>query len=105
MQETLQTICGLVFGFSNYADYLLKNPSLEPYIRALIEVVNKITENTKMIILFEIGKDLSFKLILRIIQEKKSDLFSDILGMKNKNKYISEMIISMESLENILTSF
>ena len=56
----------------------------------------------------EIRKDLSFELILNIIQEKKDILFSDILNIKNNDKNISEIteiIISMESLENILSSF
>ena len=105
MQVTFQTICGLVIGFANYSVYLLNNPGLEPYLRALIDVINIIKVNTKRITLVEIGKDLSFKLILNIEQEKKCELFSEVLSMKNKNKLISEMIISMESLENILTSF
>ena len=105
MQETFQIICGLITGFANYSVYILNNPSLEPYLRALIDVINKIKVNTKKIMLVEIGKDLSFKLIVNIVQEKKCELFSEVLSMKNKNKLISEMIISMESLENILTSF
>ena len=95
----------MVSGFSDYSIFIMNNPALEPFIRALIEVANKLKDFSKIIILVEIGKDLSFKLILSIIQEKKCDLFSEILIMKNKNKYISELIISMESLENILTSF
>ena len=58
MQETYITICNLVTGFSNYSDYLLKNPILESYIKALIEVINNIKINTEKITLVEIGKDL-----------------------------------------------
>ena len=105
MQETYQTICNLVIGFSIYSDFLLKNPILEPYIKALIEVINKIKVNTEKITLVEIGKDLSFKLIINIVQDKKYILLSEILTLKNNYSHISEMIISMESLENILTSF
>ena len=105
MEETLKTINSLVVGFTNYSVFLSSNPAIEPYIKALIEVINKINPYTNKIILIEIGKDLSFKLILNIKQEHKSIVFSEILSMKNTHKEISEMIISMESLENILTSF
>ena len=103
--EKYKTICGLVTGFENYSNYIMSNPSLEPYIQALIDVINRISQYNNKITLIEIGKDLSFKLILNNIPDKKQLLFSEILGMKNKNNLISEMIISMESLENILTSF
>ena len=105
IQEAFQIICKLIIGFSDYSIYLLNNPVLEPFIRALIEFVNKIKDNTKKIILVEIEKDLSFKLILSILQEKKCNLFSEIFSIKNNNKHISELLISSESLENILTSF
>ena len=100
-----ETISGLVVGFSNYSVYFLNNPSTGPYLRELITVINKVKPNTKRIGLIEVGKDLSFKLIINIITENKKDLFTEILSMKNNNNNISEMFISMESLENILTSF
>ena len=105
MQGSLQVISGLVNRFNNYFMYFSNNPGLEPYISALIEVINKLKSNTKNITLIEIGKDLSFKLILSIDNDKKKFLFTDLFNMKNNKKYIGEMIISMESLENILTSF
>ena len=104
MGEAFRIICGLIFGFANYSRYIMNNPGLEPYIRALIEVIRRINTNTKRITLVEIGKDLSFELILNINQNKKQTLFTEVLNMKNTDNKISEMIISMESLENILTS-
>ena len=103
--EKYRIISGLVTGFNNYSNYIMSNPPLEPYLQALIDVINRIKDYNRKITLVEIGKDLSFKLILNNIPDKKQILFSEILGMKNKNNLISEMIISMESLENILTSF
>lgn len=47
---------------------------------------------------------MSFELGLEIIKEKQKDLFIEILNLKNINKQISELSITMESLENILTS-
>ncbi len=49
-------------------------------------------------------RDFSFELIIQIINEKKKDLFCEILNMKNTDETIDELIISMQSLENILTS-
>ena len=100
-----QTISGLIDGFSNYSNFIMDNPALESHISALITVVNKIKYNTKKIILIQIGKDFSFELMLNIIQERKYILFSNILNMRNADNNISEIIISMESLDNILTSF
>jgi ABC-type multidrug transport system ATPase subunit len=105
IQESFKIISSLVIGFANYSLYILNNPTLDPYIRSLIDVINRIKPNTTKIYLVEIGKDLSFKLIISIVKENKCALFTEILNMKNTNKQISEMIISMESLENILTSF
>ena len=103
--EVFKNISMLIDGFSNYSNYIMNNQNLEPHIRALIDVIKKIKSNTKSIILTEIRKDLSFELILNILQERKYILFSDILNIKNTDKNISEIIISMESLENILSSF
>ena len=83
----------------------MNNQVLEPHIIALIDVIKKIKTNTKSITLVEIRKDLSFEMILNIIHERKNLLFSDILNIKNNDKDISEVIISMESLENILSLF
>ena len=105
IEEAFQIISDLIVGFSNYSNYIMNNPALEPYIRSLITIVNKIKSNTKTIILAEIRKDLSFELILNIIQVKKHLLLSDILNMKNIDDKISEINISMDSLDNILTSF
>ena len=105
MEEAFRTASELIVGFSNYSNYLMNNLELEPYIRALIKVVSRIKSNTKRIALAQIQKDLSFEFVVNIINERKHALFSDILNMKNTDNNISEMIISMESLENILTSF
>ena len=67
--------------------------------------MSKIKSYTKRIILAQIRKDLSFELILDIIKEKKYILLSHILNLKNTDKNISEINISMESLDNILSSF
>ena len=47
---------------------------------------------------------MSFEINLEIIKEKQKDLFVEVLNLKNVNKQISELSITMQSLENILTS-
>ena len=103
--EVFKTLSELIDGFNNYSNYIMNNSTIEPHIIALRDFIKKIKPNVKSIILDEIRKDLSFELILNIIQERKYKLFNDILNYKNNDKNISEIIISLESLENILTSF
>ena len=105
ISESFQIISGLIDGFSNYSNFIMNNQGLESHINALIIVVNKIKSNTKNISLVQVRKDLSFELILNIIQERKYILFSDVLNLKNTDNNISEINISLDSLDNILTSF
>ena len=106
INETYNRMCSLIEGMNSnlYGNYLLSNPALEPYLRLLITVIERIKDETQKISLSSIGKDLSFELVLSIIKERQKNLFVKILNMKNIDKSISEMSISMQSLENILTS-
>ena len=104
LEQLFNIICTLVSGFNNYSNFIIQNQFIEPYLRALINVVQKIKDKTKKISLYIICKDYSFDLVIQIIEEKKKELFTDILNMKNEDKSIEEMSISMQSLENILTS-
>ena len=47
---------------------------------------------------------MSFELGIEIIKERQKDLFVQVLNLKNVNIKISELSITMQSLENILTS-
>ena len=62
-----------------------------------------IKDKCSEIVLQKINKDFSFEFNIQVIKEKQNDLFIQILDMKNTNKLLSEINISMESLENILT--
>ena len=104
INQTFNEVCNLIEGFNNYSNYIVSNPAFRPYLQNLIEVVKKLKDKTQKITLSLIGKDFSFELILIIIKERQKELFSDILNMKNTDKTIAEMSISMQSLENILTS-
>ena len=104
MENSLNILANYIEGFNNYIDYINKNPMFGPYLKPLINVIKKIRNKTSKISLYIIGKDYSFELIIQIINEKKKELFSEILSMKNNDKTIDELTITMQSLENILTS-
>ena len=104
IEELLNTLSNLIVGFNNYINFLRENPTYEPYLKGLINVVEKIENKTDKISLYLIGQDFSFELVIQINKEMKKELFSDILSMKNNDECIDELTISMQSLENILTS-
>ena len=104
INETFNTACSLIEGLAAYSQYVSNNPGLEPYLRGLIKVDQKIKDKTQKISISLIGKDLSFELVINIIKERQKDLFTEVLNMKNTDNTIGEMSIAMQSLENILTS-
>ena len=104
IEALLNTLSNLIVGFNNCANFLRENPNYQPYLKALINVVEKIENKTDKISLYLIGQDFSFELVIQINKEMKKELFSDILSMKNNDESIDELTISMQSLENILTS-
>jgi ABC-type multidrug transport system ATPase subunit len=87
-------LCNAFFSDINFIKYFYH------FYQFLNKIVNKCT-NIK---LNEVGNDYSFRLTLYIKKESQSQLFSDILNMKNENNLISETNIKIEPLENILTS-
>ena len=70
----------------------------------MLSFVQKIVDKINQITLYLIGVDNSFELVVLLNDEKKKELFCQILNMKNKDKTIDELTITMEPLENILTS-
>ena len=87
-------LCNAFFSDINFIKFFYQ------FYQFLDKIENKCT-NIK---LNEVGKDYSFRLTLYIKKESQSQLFSDILNMKNENNLISETNIKIEPLENILTS-
>ena len=106
IEDVYNNVKELVDGFDIFDNYILnnKNVCIENYLNGLIKIVGKIKDKTKKVVFNEIVKDMSFELVIEIIKEKQKDLFIEILNMKNTNKEIDEMSISMQCLENILTS-
>ena len=103
IDEAINKVCSMINGFDKYKD-TVNNQKYEPYLRGLINVLERIKDKTSNIAISLIGKDSSFELIISIIKERQKELFIEVLNMKNKDKTIAEMSIAMQSLENILTS-
>ena len=106
IEDTFNNIKELVDGFDFFENIILENKNvyIENYLNGLIKVIKRIKDMTKKITICSIGKDMSFELVIDIIKERQKELFVDVLNMKNINKEIDEMNITMQSLENILTS-
>ena len=90
-------------GLNNYSDLINSNKELQGYVKELETIIASIKDKCSNIVLLKINKDFSFEFNIHVIKEKQSDLFIQVLDMKNTNKLLSEINISMESLENILT--
>ena len=95
--------CSVINGLNNYSIFIRNNKDIEPYIKELMKVIETIKDKCSEVSLIKINKDYSFEFNMHIIKEKQSELFIQVLSMKNVNNLLSEISISMESLENILT--
>ena len=106
IEEILNNLKELVFGVDEFESVIFENKSVyvENYLIGLVKILKGIKDKTKKIVINDIRQDMSFELGLEIIKEKQKDLFIEILNLKNINKQISELSITMQSLENILTS-
>ena len=98
INESLNIFSKLVKNFDSNK-YDLDKPELEPQIRELINIINKIKENTKNIYF---KKGFPFYFELEILKEQRKEFFCKIVELKNTNQKISEINIEKESLENII---
>ena len=101
--NAVKNLSTIINNFSQYYQYLNNNENLYPYIIELEKVINNIKDKCSNIVFQKLNKDFSFEFNINVLKEKQSDLFIQVLEMKNTNNLISEISISMESLENILT--
>ena len=97
----IKNLCNIITNFDSI--YQINIENLYPYIMELEKVINIIKDKCSLIVFQRLNKDLSFDFNIKVIKEKQSELFIQVLEMKNVNNLISEISISMESLENILT--
>ena len=103
-KKAAENLCQNIKGFKKYYDdYIIKNKNVYPYIIELEKVINIIKDKCSEIEFHILNKDFSFGLNIKVLKEKQSDLFIEVLDMKNSNNLLSQISISMESLETILT--
>ena len=109
-EEKIEEIIGklkeITFGLDVFENIIMENKNVfvDNYLSGLVKILQRIKDKTKKISINDIRQDMSFELGLEIIKEKQKDLFVEILNLKNINKQISELSITMQPLENILTS-
>ena len=103
-EESLETFSSSIKGLNNtHLEFIKKNPNIQPYLKELGNIIESIKPNCSELVLQKINKDFSFDFNIHVLKEKQSELFIQVLNMKKINNLLSEISISMESLENILT--
>ena len=86
-------------------NHVINNSSFMNHAYCLLDMVSIFKPFCSSIEIIEIGKDLSFKLKVVAMLGKEGQLFSCVLKQKNLKDNVSEINISMQSLEDILTNF
>ena len=99
----LENMSSSINGLNNHLQFVKNHPDIQDYLKELVKVIDLIRDKCYEFALQKINKDYSFEFNIQVIKEKQSELFTQVLDMKNVNKLLSEISISMESLENILT--
>jgi ABC-type multidrug transport system ATPase subunit len=99
-EEIKALLCSYIKGFDKI---LNDNPNINPYLEELLNLMKLFNNNCSDIAIRNINKDSSFDFNIKIINEKKKILFTKLIKLKKENKNISQVNISMESLESILT--
>ena len=102
-EEFLEKASFTIRGLNLHNQFIKNNPSIQPYLKELENIIESIKQNCSELTLQKINKDFSFEFNIQVLKEKQSELFIQVLNMKKQNNLLSEINISMESLENILT--
>ena len=93
-------LCSSIKGFDKI---LNDNPNINPYLEELLNLTKLFNDNCSDFSISNINKDSSFDFNIKVINDKKKILFTKLINLKKENKNISQVDISKESLENILT--
>jgi ABC-type multidrug transport system ATPase subunit len=101
--KAFSSLSSMVKGFNISNNNMPDIESIKLYLIELEKVIESIKDKCSEIKFEKLNKDFSFEFKIKIIKEKQSELFVQVLDMKNNNNLLSEISISMESLENILT--
>ena len=100
-EEIKALLCSYIKGFDKI---LNDNPNINPYLEELLNLMKLFNDNCSDIAIRNINKDSSFDFNIKVINDKKKILFTKLINLKKENKNISQVDISKESLENILTN-
>ena len=103
VDESVEELIPNLKGLDTQRIFIENHKDIIPYLKELVKVIDSIKENCSELTLQTINQDYSFEFKVHIIKEKQRELFSQVLNLKNVNQLLSEINISMESLENILT--
>jgi ABC-type multidrug transport system ATPase subunit len=101
--KAFSSLSSMVKGFNISNNNMPDIESIKIYLIELEKVIVSIKDKCSEMKFEKLNKDFSFEFKIKIIKEKQSELFVQVLDMKNTNNLLSEISISMESLENILT--
>ena len=92
-------------GFDKFKESILSHQEIHYYVNLLIDFINQIEQYSLKIKLIEVKVFYSSFKIEVILKEKiKKYFFIELMNIKNKNNEISELIITTESIENIIVS-
>ena len=83
--------------------YVKDIPKVLSYLRKILSFYESVHTKVSKCTLIDIRRDLSFEIVLNIIESMQSELFAQILTMKESSNDIAELTISMVPLENIFT--
>ena len=101
--EIIKILSSNIKGFDKFIQIISDNPQIIPYLAELLSLILNLKEYCSEIMIKNINNDFSFDFNIQVENENKNKLFAQIFKMKNENILLSQIDISTESLENILT--
>ena len=101
--DIINNLSSIIKDFDKFNNFILDNPQITDYLSPLLPLIETIKDNCSEIKIININNDFSFDFNVQVSKENKNKLFTQIFKIKNENKLLSQIDISTDSLENILT--